>query len=221
MSHPPTPSPVVSSQGVIQTPRGWLKTALKPIGRAHVVANTTPLLDPDTYFRSEPTPSQFLNPDKPLATPNTIIPGKVKVQDNAYYNALGDALVAPSQDDIKEHQTSIANIYQIIKKKLEDEEDIFLASDAEANNKKWNPLAPDANIPPADVIDQDWARSHSHAEFLREQSQLNNLAAAVWHTYWMASCPNLAWDVAIGMGLACHTQTHIGDGFSQPMPIPT
>ncbi|KAF8623306.1 hypothetical protein AX15_006428 [Amanita polypyramis BW_CC] len=125
-------------------------------------------------------PSQFVNPDHPIRVPKVVVLESLHLHDDAYYMVMVDALTAPSQDDIEEHQVFITNVYKIIEGKLEEEAGIFLTSDADITEEKWSPLAPDADIPLADVIDQDWANSHSHAEFLREQARLNNLAAVQW-----------------------------------------
>ncbi|KAF8624584.1 hypothetical protein AX15_005799 [Amanita polypyramis BW_CC] len=125
-------------------------------------------------------PSYFKNPDPPILVPKAVIPDQLCVRDDDYYTAMADTLVAPSQDEIEEQQTFLSTIYQVIEAKLADEDGIFLASEAEVSEQKWSPLALDADIPSADVIDQEWARTHLHAEFLREQAKLNNLAAGQW-----------------------------------------
>ncbi|KAF8622447.1 hypothetical protein AX15_007007, partial [Amanita polypyramis BW_CC] len=90
---------------------------------------------------------------------------------------MANSLAAPSQNEIEEQQEFLSTIYKIIENKLEEENGIFLTSDAEVADQKWSPLALDADILSADIIDQEWAQSHSHAEFLWEQARLNNLVA--------------------------------------------
>ncbi|KAF8621863.1 hypothetical protein AX15_007450, partial [Amanita polypyramis BW_CC] len=137
-SHPPTPSPMVSQEGLPQAPRER----------------------------------------------------KQQLKDEDYFDQLNATIIPPSQDDIEEQQNFLTNIYKIIEQKLEEENGIFLASDAEVSENKWSPLAPDADIPLADIIDQDWANMHSHTEFLWEQARLNNLAAANWRVWWSANPPD-------------------------------
>ncbi|KAF8625357.1 hypothetical protein AX15_005424 [Amanita polypyramis BW_CC] len=81
-------------------------------------------------------------------------------------------------------------VYKVIEEKLAEEEGIYLASDAEVSDIKWQPLAPDADLPSADIISQEWAQNHTHSEFLREQVRLNNIAAATWRFWWSANPPN-------------------------------
>ncbi|KAF8623743.1 hypothetical protein AX15_006219 [Amanita polypyramis BW_CC] len=135
-------------------------------------------------------PALFTNPEPAISLPKTVVPEQLGLRDDEYYNALGNALVAPSQDSIEEHQMFITNIYKIIEGKLEEEEGIFLASDADITKEKWSLLAPDADIPSPDVIDQEWAQTHSHAGFLCKQACLNNLAAAQWRVFWTANPPD-------------------------------
>ncbi|KAF8622840.1 hypothetical protein AX15_006709 [Amanita polypyramis BW_CC] len=136
-------------------------------------------------------PALFSNPDKPLGVPKTVVPESLRLRNDDYYTAMVDTMVAPSQDSIEEHQVFITNIYKIIKGKLQEEEGIFLTSDVEVTEEKWSPLALDADIPPADIINQEWANMHSHTEFLREQACLNNLAAAQWQVFWTANPPDI------------------------------
>ncbi|KAF8623061.1 hypothetical protein AX15_006527, partial [Amanita polypyramis BW_CC] len=109
---------------------------------------------------------------------------------SSYKEDLANAFVPTSQDDIEENQECLATIYQVIEAKLADEEGIFMASDAEIRDIKWSPLAPDADIPLADVISQEWAEDHTHSEFLREQARLNSFAAGTWRALWMANPPD-------------------------------
>ncbi|KAF8633890.1 hypothetical protein AX15_001193 [Amanita polypyramis BW_CC] len=157
VSHPPMPSPVVSSQGVPPPLHGQSTTVDKPIGHAYVVDNTVPCLELNTYLKSEPLPSQFRNPDPALPVLKTFVPVDIPNRDAEYYSMLEDSFVGPSQDEIEEHQVFITNIYQIIEWKLESENNVFLASDAVVEEEKWSPLALDANIPAAAIIDQEWA----------------------------------------------------------------
>ncbi|KAF8621829.1 hypothetical protein AX15_007471 [Amanita polypyramis BW_CC] len=113
-----------------------------------------------------------------------VAPDQTYNRDSIYYSTLANAIVPPSQNEVEEHQTFLTMIYQVIEAKLAEEEGIFVASDAEISNQKWSLLAPDTDIPSADVIDQDWAQTHTHSEFLREQARLNNYAAANWRILW-------------------------------------
>ncbi|KAF8621756.1 hypothetical protein AX15_007527 [Amanita polypyramis BW_CC] len=103
---------------------------------------------------------------------------------------MASSIVAPSQDNIEEHQTFLASIYQVIEAKLVEEDGIFIASDAEISDQKWSPLALDADIPPADIIDQEWVQTHTHSEFLREQACLNNYAVVNWRILWTVNPPD-------------------------------
>ncbi|KAF8623990.1 hypothetical protein AX15_006094 [Amanita polypyramis BW_CC] len=84
----------------------------------------------------------------------------------------------------------LAKVYTMIEEMLVEEEGVFVTSDAEILDVKWSPLAPEADIPSADVIDQEWANSHSHAEFLWEQVRLNNFAVANWCILWTMNPPD-------------------------------
>ncbi|KAF8621902.1 hypothetical protein AX15_007419 [Amanita polypyramis BW_CC] len=172
-SHPPTPSPAVSSQGVSFISRGRTK------GQARYIS------------RSIKTPEAFINPPRAIKVLETVVPRDLHLRDDDYYTALVDTIAAPSQDDIEEHQVFITNIYKIIEGKLEEENDIFLAGNVEVNDEKWSPLAPDADIPLAEIIDQAWAQSHSHSEFLCEQARLNNKAVAAWQVWWTVNPPDI------------------------------
>ncbi|KAF8627709.1 hypothetical protein AX15_004281 [Amanita polypyramis BW_CC] len=163
----------------------------KPIGKPFLVKSDAPHVELDTYLKSIKTPEAFINPTRAIQVPATVIPHDLKIRDDAYYTALADLIVAPSQDNIEEHQVFIMNIYKIIEGKLAEENNIFLASDAEVNEEKWSPLALDADIPSAEIIDQEWARMHSHSEFLREQARLNNKVAVVWRVWWTANPPDI------------------------------
>ncbi|KAF8622599.1 hypothetical protein AX15_006888 [Amanita polypyramis BW_CC] len=99
-------------------------------------------------------------------------------------------MAPPSQDDIEEHQNFLSDIYRVIEAKLVEEEGIFVASDAELRDLKWSPLAPDADIPSADIISQEWAEDHTHSEFLREQARLNSYAVGTWRALWTANPPD-------------------------------
>ncbi|KAF8624083.1 hypothetical protein AX15_006055 [Amanita polypyramis BW_CC] len=111
-------------------------------------------------------------------------------KDSSYKENLAKAVVPPSQDDVEEHQTFLATIYQVIEAKLAEEEGIFVASDAEIRDQKWSPLALKADIPSADIISQEWAEDHTHSEFLREQARLNSYAAGAWRVLWTANPPD-------------------------------
>ncbi|KAF8623059.1 hypothetical protein AX15_006529 [Amanita polypyramis BW_CC] len=135
-------------------------------------------------------PQFFKNPDPAVPVPKVVAPEQLQVRDDAYYDTLNDALVAPSQDDIEEQQDFLATIYKVIEEKLAEEEGIYLASDAEVSDDKWQLLAPDVDLPAADIISQEWAQTHTHSEFLREQAKLNNIAAASWRFWWSANPPD-------------------------------
>ncbi|KAF8624919.1 hypothetical protein AX15_005643 [Amanita polypyramis BW_CC] len=162
-SHPPTPPPRVSQEGLLEQPRAS-----------------------DLYLSSSTIPAFFKNPDPAVPVPKVVAPEALRVRDDAYYDALNNALVAPSQDEIEE-QDFIVTIYKVIEDKLAEEEGIYLASDVEVLDIKWQPLAPDADLPAADIISQEWAQTHSHSEFLWEQAWLNNIAAATWRFWWSAN----------------------------------
>ncbi|KAF8621936.1 hypothetical protein AX15_007393, partial [Amanita polypyramis BW_CC] len=107
-----------------------------------------------------------------------------------YQDKLRNTIVAPSQGEIEEQQEFLTMIYKVIEDKLSEEEGIYLASDAEVSETKWQPLAPDAELPSADIISQEWAQAHTHSEFLREQACLNNIVAATWRFWWSANPPS-------------------------------
>ncbi|KAF8623738.1 hypothetical protein AX15_006225 [Amanita polypyramis BW_CC] len=125
-----------------------------------------------------------------ITVPKVVALEQLRVRDDAYYDALNNSLVAPLQGEIEEQQEFLATIYKVIEDKLREEEGIYLASDAEVSDIKWQPLAPDADLPSADIISQEWAQTHTHLEFLREQARLNNIAAATWRFWWSANPPN-------------------------------
>ncbi|KAF8627908.1 hypothetical protein AX15_004185 [Amanita polypyramis BW_CC] len=118
-----------------------------------------------SYLRSSMVPQFFKNPDPAIPVPRVVAPEQLRVRDDSYYTVLGDALVAPSQGEIEEQQEFLATIYKVIEDKLAEEEGIYLASNSEVSEEKWQPLAPDADIPAADIISQE----------------LNNLAVAKWN----------------------------------------
>ncbi|KAF8633479.1 hypothetical protein AX15_001406, partial [Amanita polypyramis BW_CC] len=172
----------VSQEGVPEPPRGQSTLGSKPIGKGVLAKDNNPVPETQSHLKSMAPLSYFKNPDPPISVP--------KLRDDAYYTAMADALVAPAQDDVEEQQTFLATIYQVIEAKLAEEDGIFLASDADIMEQKWSPLAPDADLLSANVINQEWARSHSHGEFLREQARLNNLVAAQWQVFWTANLPD-------------------------------
>ncbi|KAF8622598.1 hypothetical protein AX15_006890 [Amanita polypyramis BW_CC] len=138
----------------------------KPIGKAVLAKDNAPVPESTSYLRSHMVPQFFKNPDPALLVPQVVAPEQLQVREDEYYNALNNALVGQSQDEIEEQQEFLATIYKVIEEKLSEEERIYLASDAEVSEDKWQPLAPDADLPVADIISQEWAQSHSHAEFL-------------------------------------------------------
>ncbi|KAF8625641.1 hypothetical protein AX15_005273 [Amanita polypyramis BW_CC] len=154
-SHPPTPSPRVSQEGVLETPCGHSKTGIKPLGKAYLVSNEGALPSSSSYLQVNVRPSQFINPEPAISVPKMVVPESLRLRDDDYYTAMADSLAAPSQDDIKEHQTFLVNIYKIIEGKLEEEQGIFLASDMEIPDEKWSPLVPDTDILSADIINQE------------------------------------------------------------------
>ncbi|KAF8625704.1 hypothetical protein AX15_005233 [Amanita polypyramis BW_CC] len=175
MSHPLTPPPRVSQEGLPEQPR---------------VKDNNPLPESELYLGSSLVPTFFKNPDRAIPVPKVVAPEALQVRDDKYYDALNNSLVPPSQGEIEEQQDFLATIYKVIEDKLAKEEGIYLASDAEVSDNKWQPLAPDADLPVADIISQEWAQTHSHSEFLWEQAQLNNIAAATWRFWWSANPPN-------------------------------
>ncbi|KAF8622220.1 hypothetical protein AX15_007193, partial [Amanita polypyramis BW_CC] len=94
----------------------------------------------------------FTNPSKAIGVPNVVAPIDAPQRDDEYYVALEDAFTGPSQSEIDEQQDFVNNVYRIIERKIEDEPDVFLIAEAYINDEKWSPLAPDANIPTADII---------------------------------------------------------------------
>ncbi|KAF8624088.1 hypothetical protein AX15_006052 [Amanita polypyramis BW_CC] len=189
-SNPPTPPPVLSQEGLPEIPRGRDNSAQKPIGKAKLVKNGRPIPETESYLRSITIPNAFKNPDPAIGLPRTIAPERLNMDNRSYKEKLADAIIPPSQDDIEEHQNFLAQIYQVIEAKLADEEGIFVASDAEIRDIKWSPLAPNADIPSADIISQEWAEDHTHSEFLREQARLNSYAAGTWRALWTANPPD-------------------------------
>ncbi|KAF8622324.1 hypothetical protein AX15_007110 [Amanita polypyramis BW_CC] len=135
-------------------------------------------------------PMFFKNPDPAVPVPRVVAPEALRVRDDAYYDALSNTLAAPSQGEIEEQQEFLATIYKVIEDKLAEEEGIYLASDLEVSDIKQQPLAPDVDLPAADIISQEWAQTHSHLEFLWEQAWLNNIAAATWRFWWSDNPPN-------------------------------
>ncbi|KAF8622215.1 hypothetical protein AX15_007197, partial [Amanita polypyramis BW_CC] len=142
------------------------------------------------WKRGRIVPAAFTYLEPAISVPKAVVPEQLRVRDDEYYNTLNTSLVAPSQDEIEEQQTFLATIYKVIEAKLGEEDGIFLAEDAESSEQKWSPLAPKADIPSADIIDQNWAQEHTHAEFLHEQARLNNYAAANWRVFWTANPPD-------------------------------
>ncbi|KAF8624906.1 hypothetical protein AX15_005646 [Amanita polypyramis BW_CC] len=189
-SHPPTPPPRVSQDGLPEIPRGRDNSAQKPIGKAKLVKNGQPIPETQSYLRSITMPDAFKNPDPAIALPHTVAPEQRSTSDFSYRQDLTEALAPPSQDELEEHQMFLATIYQVIEAKLAEEEGIFVASDVEIREQKWSPLAPKADIPSADIISQDWAEDHTHSEFLREQARLNSYAARAWRVLWTANLPD-------------------------------
>ncbi|KAF8629611.1 hypothetical protein AX15_003352 [Amanita polypyramis BW_CC] len=187
-SNPPTPPPRVSQDGLPEIPRGRDNSAQKPIGKAKLVKNGQPIPETESYLRSITIPFAFKNPDPAIGLPRTVAPEQTAY--SSYKENLVKAIVLPSQDDVEEHQTFLSTIYQVIEAKLVEEEGIFVASDAEIRDLKWSLLAPDADIPSADVISQEWAEDHTHSEFLREQARLNSYAAGTWRALWTANPPD-------------------------------
>ncbi|KAF8622592.1 hypothetical protein AX15_006895 [Amanita polypyramis BW_CC] len=186
-SNPPTPPPRVSQDGLLTEPRGRSNTGTKPIGKAFLVKDGSPLQETTSYLCSITIPDAFKNPEPAITVLKVVAPKQLRVRDDAYYNTLNNSLVAPSQGEIEEQQEFLATIYKVIEDKLREEEGIYLASDAEVSDIKWQPLAPDADLPSADIISQEWAQMHTHSEFLWEQARLNNIAAVTWRFWWSAN----------------------------------
>ncbi|KAF8624095.1 hypothetical protein AX15_006046 [Amanita polypyramis BW_CC] len=187
-SNPPTPPPRVSQDGLPVIPRGRDSSALKPIGKAKLVKDGQPIPETESYLRSVIIPNAFKNPDLAIGLPRVVAPEQTVY--SSYKENVAKAIVPPSQDEVEEHQNFLATIYQVIEAKLAEEEGIFVVSDAEIRDVKWSPLAPDADIPSADVISQEWAEDHTHSEFLREQARLNSYAAGTWRALWTANPPD-------------------------------
>ncbi|KAF8623897.1 hypothetical protein AX15_006140 [Amanita polypyramis BW_CC] len=189
-SNPLTPPPRVSQDGLPEIPRGRDNSAQKPIGKAKLVKNGQPIPETESYLRSVTIPNAFRNPDPAIGLLRTVAPERSTFDNDNYRENLANAIIPPSQDEVEEHQNFLATIYQVIEAKLVEEEGIFVASDAEIRDLKWSPLAPDADIPSADVISQEWAEDHTHSEFLREQARLNSYAAGTWRVLWTANPPD-------------------------------
>ncbi|KAF8622541.1 hypothetical protein AX15_006935, partial [Amanita polypyramis BW_CC] len=190
MSNPPTPPPRVSQDGLPEIPRGRSNIGQKPIGKVYLVKDGSLLQETTSYLQSTTIPDVFKNPEPAISLPKAVVPDQLRVQDNDYYESLVSSIAPPSQDNIEEHQTFLATIYQVIEAKLVEEEGIFVASDTEIRDQKWSPLAPKADIPSANIISQEWAQEHTHSEFLREQARLNSFAAGQWRVLWTANPPD-------------------------------
>ncbi|KAF8623009.1 hypothetical protein AX15_006569 [Amanita polypyramis BW_CC] len=189
-SNPLTPPPRVSQDGLPEIPRGRDNSAQKPIGKAKLVKNGQPIPETESYLRSVTIPNAFKNPDPAIGLPRVVAPSQKTYKEELYMENLSKAIVLPSQDDVEEHQNFLATIYQVIEAKLAEEEGIFVVSNTEIRDQKWSPLAPNADIPSADVISQEWAEDHTHSEFLREQARLNSYAAGAWRVLWTANPPD-------------------------------
>ncbi|KAF8622491.1 hypothetical protein AX15_006971 [Amanita polypyramis BW_CC] len=189
-SNPPTPPPRVSQEGLPDAPRGRSNTGQKPIGKAYLVKDGSPIPETTSYLRSITIPDAFKKPEPAITIPKVVDPTISTVRSTEYQEQLRNTIVAPSQGEIEEQQEFLATIYKVIEDKLAEEEGIYLASDAEVSDIKWQPLAPDADLPSADIISKEWAQAHTHSEFLRDQAHLNNIVAATWRFWWSANPPN-------------------------------
>ncbi|KAF8624090.1 hypothetical protein AX15_006050 [Amanita polypyramis BW_CC] len=164
MSHPPTPPPRVSQEGLPDQLRGRSTLGHKPIGKAILAKDNNPVPETDSYLCSSMVPEFFKNPNPALPVPRVVAPEQLHVRDEF-----------------------LATIYKVIEDKLQEEEGIYLASDAKVSEIKWQPLAPDMELPAADIISQEWAQTHTHSKFLREQACLNNIVATTWRFWWSAN----------------------------------